>query len=182
MPDMTLPPQINNLFKPLLGQFAWNVDGGVGSMLTLEFGTPHIAVREPMVARPGRSEKVRRILARRRITVVGDWDLFVQYCNWKISVSDGSCDSESFDWRQPNECLHDLDGQRLVSVSGGALANSWKFAFDLGGVLELWPSTEYKPTNDLWGLYCWDDEAQNARFVVSVHNNGAVNFESAWHE
>jgi hypothetical protein len=52
----------------------------------------------------------------------------------KISVSDGSCDSESFDWRQPDECLRDLDGQRLVSVGGGALPNSWKFAFDLGGV------------------------------------------------
>jgi hypothetical protein len=62
------------------------------------------------------------------------------------------------------------------------LPNSWKFEFDLGGVLELWPSTEYKPTNDLWGLYAWDGETQQSRFIVSVHNDGTVNFEDAWRE
>jgi hypothetical protein len=182
MPDMTPTQQINTLFKPLLGQFAWNVSGGVGSMLTLEFGAPHITVRDPVAPRAAKSERVRRHLRRRHVSIVGDWDLFVQYCNWKISVSDGSCDSDSFDWRQPNECLRDLDGQRLVSAGAGSLANSWKFEFDLGGVLELWPSPEYKPTNDLWGLYGWDDETQNLRFIVSVHNDGMLDFENAWHE
>jgi hypothetical protein len=52
-------------------------------------------------------------------------------------VSDGSCDSESFDWRRSDECLRDLDGQRLVGVGGGSLPNSWKFEFDLGGIFEL---------------------------------------------
>lgn len=125
---------------------------------------------------------VRRLLRRRHITVVGDWDLFIQYCDWKILVSDGSCDSESFDWRRPDECLRDLDGQRLVGVGGGSLPNSWKFEFDLGGIFELWPSTEYKATNDLWGLYGWDGDAQGMRFVVSVHNDGTVDFEDAWRE
>lgn len=58
---MTPTQQVEDLFKPLLGQAAWSVRGGVGSMLTLEFGAPHIIVREPIVARPGRSEKVRRV-------------------------------------------------------------------------------------------------------------------------
>jgi hypothetical protein len=179
---MTSTEQIHNLLKPLLGQAAWSVRGGVGNMLTLDFGAPHIMIREPIVARAGRSEKVRRGLAQRRVTVVGDWDLFIQYCDWKISVSDGSCDSQNFDWRQPDECLRDLDGQRLVSAGAGSLANSWKFEFDLGGVLELWPSTEYKPTNDLWGLYGWDDETQNLRFIVSAQNDGMLDFENAQHE
>jgi len=114
--------QVQDLFKPLLGQFAWNVDGGVGSMLTLEFGTPHIIVSEPRVPSPGGSERVRRHLRRRHVTVRGDWHLWIQYCDWKISVSDGSCDSESFDWRQPDECLADLDGQRLIGVGQRLLA------------------------------------------------------------
>jgi hypothetical protein len=146
-------------------------------MLTLEFGAPHVIVREPIVPRAATSERVRRLLRRRHITVVGDWDLFIQYCDWKISVSAGSSDSESFDWRRPDECLRDLDGQRLVG--GGSLPNSWKFEFDLGGVLELRPSTEYKATNDLWGLYRWDGDTQNLRFIVSVHNDGTVDFEGA---
>jgi hypothetical protein len=97
-------------------------------------------------------------------------------------VSDGSCDSESFDWRRPDECLRDLDGQRLVGVGGGSLPNSWKFEFDLGGIFELWPSTEYEATNDLWGLYGGDGDAQAMRFVVSVRNDGTVDFEDAWRE
>jgi hypothetical protein len=179
MPGMTPTQQIQDLFKPLLAQFAWNVTGGVGSMLTLEFGAPHITIREPVVPRAARSERVRRHLRRRLVTVVGDWDLFIQYCNWKISVSAGSADSESFDWRQPDECLRDLDGQRLIGVGGGSLPNSWKFEFDLGGVLELWPSTAYRATNDLWGLYGWDGDTQEMRFIVSVHNDGTVDFEEA---
>jgi hypothetical protein len=131
--------QVQDLFKPLLGQFAWNVDGGVGSMLTLEFGAPHILVREPRVPSPGGSERVRRHLRRRHVSVVGDWHLWIQYCDWKISVADGSCDSENFDWRRPDECLGDLDGQRLIGVGVGSLPNSWKFEFDLGGALGLWP-------------------------------------------
>ena len=39
---------------------AWNVRCGHGSFLTMEFGQPHIAVREPVVASPGRSDRVRR--------------------------------------------------------------------------------------------------------------------------
>jgi hypothetical protein len=47
MPSVIPTQQIQDLFKPLLGHFAWNVRGGVGSMLTLESGAPHIIVREP---------------------------------------------------------------------------------------------------------------------------------------
>ena len=127
MPSVIPTHQIQDLFKPLLGHFAWNVRGGVGSMLTLEFGAPHVIVREPIVPRAATSERVRRLLRRRHITVVGDRDLFIQYCGWKISVSAGSSDSESFDWRRPDECLGDLDGQRLIGVGVGSLPNSWKF-------------------------------------------------------
>lgn len=168
--------QVQDLFKPLLGQFAWNVSGGVGSMLTLEFGAPHVIVREPIVPRNATSERVRRHLRRRHVRVGGDWHLWIQYCDWKISVSDGSCDSENFDWRQPDECLADLDGQRLVGVGAGALPNSWKFEFDLGGTLELWPSTEHELTDNLWSLYRWRADPEESRFVAATHGDGALVF------
>jgi hypothetical protein len=147
-------------------------------MLTLEFGAPHLSVREPIVSRAATSERVRRNLRRRQISVVGDWHLWIQYCDWKISVADGSADSENFDWRQPDECLRDLDGQRLLGVGGGSSPNSWTFEFELGDVLELWPSTEYEATDDLWRLYSWDD-TQNLRFIVSMRNDETVYFEDA---
>jgi hypothetical protein len=68
VPATTPTQQISDLLKPLLGQLAWNVSGGVGSMLTLEFGAPHITVREPIVPRAARSERARRLLRRRHVT------------------------------------------------------------------------------------------------------------------
>jgi hypothetical protein len=47
MPLLTPTQQIQDLFNPLLGHLASNVSGGIGSMLTLEFGAPHITVRGP---------------------------------------------------------------------------------------------------------------------------------------
>jgi hypothetical protein len=176
MPVMTSTQQVQDLFTPFLGQFAWNVSGGVGSMLTLEFGAPHIIVREPKAPSPKRSERVRRLFGRRHVTVRGDWHLWIQYCDWKISVSDGSCDSESFDWRQPDECLADLDGQRLIGVGSGSLPNSWKFEFDLRGVLELWPSTEYEAADNLWSLYRWSANPEDSRFVAAVQSDGDLVF------
>ncbi len=145
-------------------------------MLILEFGEPHIRIREPIVPRAATSERVRRHLRRRHVSVVGDWHFWIQYCDWKISVSDGSCDSENFDWRQPDECLRDLDGQRLLSVSGGSLANSWKFEFDLGGALELWPSTEYEVTDNLWSLYRWSADPEESRFAAAMRGDGTLVF------
>lgn len=176
MPVMTTTQQVQDLFKPLLGHAAWSVRGGVGSMLTLEFGAPHIIVREPKVPNPKRSERVRRLLGRRHVSVRGDWHLWIQYCEWKITVSDGSCDSEGFAWRQPDECLADLDGQRLIGVGGGSLPNSWRFEFDLGGTLELWPSTEYEATDNLWSLYRWNANPEESRFVAAMQSDGDLVF------
>jgi hypothetical protein len=54
------------------------------------------------------------------------------------------------------ECLADLDGQRLASAGVGTVPNSWTFTFDLNAQLEIWPSTEIPDT--LWSLHQWDGE------------------------
>ena len=175
---MTPTQKIQDLFRPLIGQVIWSVRGGYGSFLTLEFGNPHIAVSEPKVVGPGRDAKVRRHLKRRRVFVMGDWHLWIQYCDWKLSVPEGSLDSQTIG-SSPDECLLDLDGQRLVSVTSGSLANSWKFAFDLGGTLEVWPSTEYEATDDLWSLHSWNDEIGDLRIIAALRNDGTLVFEKA---
>src|SRR6266478_1567630 len=88
--------QIKDLFAPLVGQLVWQVRRGVGTFLTLEFGTPHLSIREPIVASPDSLARVRRNLQRRGVYVTGDWHFWVQYGEWKISTADGvlqSCDS-----------------------------------------------------------------------------------------
>jgi hypothetical protein len=106
------------------------------------------------------------------VFVVGDWHLFIQYCDCKISVSGNSLDSQNAS-SSPDECLLDLDGQRLVSVGNGSSANSWKFQFDLGGILEVWPSATYEPSDDMWSLSAWNGD------IAAMRSDGAAVFEKS---
>jgi hypothetical protein len=161
--------QIKDLFAPLVGQLVWQVRRGVGTFLTLEFGIPHLSIREPIVASPDSLARVRRNLKRRGVYVTGDWHFWVQYGEWKISTADGvlqSCDPIG---SPSEECLRDLDGQSLLSANRGKLANSCSFRFDLGGVLEIWPSVEIP--DDQWSLYIWNGD------IVAYRSDGTLVFE-----
>jgi hypothetical protein len=122
---------------------------------------------------PNSSARAQRHLKRRKVSIVGDWHLFVQYCDWKISVAGGSLDSRSIGGTSSDECLADLDGQRLVSIASGPLPNSWKFEFDLGGVLEVQSSAAYEPADDMWSLHGWNGD------ISAMQNDGKILFEKA---
>lgn len=93
-------------------------------------------------------------------------------------MSDYSVDSRSAGLSS-DECLLDLNGQRLVAVASGSLPNSWKFAFDLGGALEVWPSTAYEATDDLWSLHGWNGEVADLRIIAALQSDGTIVFEKA---
>src|SRR5665213_1331063 len=59
-------------FLPIVGQVAWSVRRGYGTFLTMEFGSPHLIIREPIVASSDASDRVKRNLAKRRVSIVGD--------------------------------------------------------------------------------------------------------------
>ena len=161
--------QIGEFFAPFIGQSVWQVRRGHGSFLTMEFGMPHLAVREPITPSPDISGRVRRNLLRRHVAVTGDWHFWVQYGDWKITTTDGVLTSGDAPGSQFDECLRDLDGQRLVSVGPGTRIRSCAFSFDLGAILEIWPSTENP--DDQWSLYSWGGE------IVTCRNDGELEFE-----
>ena len=163
--------QIKEFFAPFIGQLVWQVRRGHGSFITMEFGAPHLAVREPIVVRPDSAESVRRNLQRRHVDITGDWHFWVQYGDWRISTRNGVLTSDHSPGSVFDECLSDLEGQRLVSVDPGIRERSCAFRFDLGGSLEIWPSTEIP--DDQWSLYSWDGE------IVTCGNDGALIFERA---
>jgi hypothetical protein len=82
----------------------------------MEFGTPHLSVREPITASPDSSERVRRHLQRRRVFISGDWHFWVQYGEWKLVTADGVLGSNDPPGSLRDECLGGLEGQRLLSV------------------------------------------------------------------
>lgn len=163
--------QVKDVFAPLIGQVVWQVRRGHGSFLTMEFGKPHLVVREPIVPSQSGSDRVQRILRRRHVDVTGDWHLWIEYGGWGISTANGVLTSDDPAGSPSDECIRDLEGQRLVSVVAGRRGHSCAFGFDLGGKLEIWPSAEI--TEDQWSLYSWHGD------IVAFSNDGDLVVEQA---
>jgi hypothetical protein len=108
-------------------------------------------------------------LVRRTVHVTGDWHLWVQYGDWILSTAAGALTSEDPPGSPQDECLRDLDGQRLLSVDRTTKPHSCAFRFDLGGVLEVWPSDEIP--DDQWVLHIWKTE------IVSYTSDGRLVFD-----
>src|SRR5947209_15880038 len=80
----TLPVDaVDAPFRPVYGLPCWNAKEGYGSFLTMEFGEPHLVIREPR-SRPEFSPRLRRALARRLVTVRGEWHLWIYCCQWYV--------------------------------------------------------------------------------------------------
>src|SRR5262245_27099799 len=75
---------ISNAFADVVGTPARQERRGYGSFLTFEFGEPHIEIREPIDS-TSKYKRVRRLLARRRAFVRGDWHLWIYCCDWKVT-------------------------------------------------------------------------------------------------
>ena len=79
-----LPMQIERVVRRLYGKPCWGVSPGFGSFLTLEFGEPHLEVREPVAMKKGTSAGVRKNLIRRAVYIHGDWHLWIYCCDWQV--------------------------------------------------------------------------------------------------
>jgi hypothetical protein len=69
---------LEEIFAPIIGKIAFSLKQTHGSCLFVEFGEPHLQIREPIVPRPEASEKSKISLRRRRVFVVGAWSLLVK--------------------------------------------------------------------------------------------------------
>lgn len=123
---------------------------GFGSFLTLEFGEPHLCVREPRKPGPGSTPKHRKHYARRLVTLRGDWHLWIYGCDWAIyDRRKQIADSEASD-RRIAQAAAILDGQALEKASihyrGGRL------------VVKSWP-----PEYEAWLLYEPDERVLTLR-------------------
>lgn len=141
---------VERVFRPVFGRPCWQVQQGYGSFLTLEFGQPHLKVRNPEAPQPGDSPKIRRMKERRIARVYGDWHLWIYCCDWKI-VQDGkeAAHSESAGARI-RRAARDLDGQMLQQVVVIPRDGKTQFRFDLGGTLYTWPTDRKQ---EQWLLY-----------------------------
>ncbi len=160
-------PSIVELFQPLIGVPSWNVKKGYGSFLTFEFGNPSIEIREPRDV-PNSSPRVRQIFARRRVTLRGQWHLWVYCCGWRIWIGKNELAfNESTDDEIARACS-ELDGQAIQDVICQPKFGRTRFVFDLGGILDTAPYDE--ELSEQWMLYLPDGN------VYTYRSDGAVSF------
>lgn len=158
-------------FLPIVGKFAWGVRRGHGTFLTMEFGAPHLIVREPIIASPSTSPRVKRNLAKRRVTIAGHWHFWIQYSCWEIHTANYSVTNKDEDVSLVDEALSELDGQILLSAAPGEAPNSCVLNFDLEGSICMSPSPEID--NDQWSIHEVGCE------IISFDNNGKITIEAA---
>jgi hypothetical protein len=140
-----------NSFQPLIGRLAWSVCRVHGSILTIEFGEPHFWVREPIIASSTACETVRRHLASRGVHIRGDWQLEIRNARWEITTRYTTINSDEFSNEDLHDALHELDGQRFLSVEAGAEAGSFVLIFDLGASLTIRPNVSDE--DDQWTIH-----------------------------
>jgi hypothetical protein len=143
----------------MYGRPCWNVRPGYGSFLTLEFGKPHLEVREPTVATKDCSPRVRKLLARRSIFVHGEWHLRIAYCAWEV-LSNGRHVGNGSTKPSMQRAAALLDGQKLIRFSFIPQDRQCEFEFDLGGMLRTVP---YDRKGEQWVLFTPERKALTLR-------------------
>ena len=146
---------IHSIFQPVIGKLSWNVQNGVGSSLTFEFGEPHMKViREPYVSRSKKPGVIRHS-ARRIVSVHGEWHLWIWSCDWRFFRHNLLIGDSESPKKEIKQIALDLEGQALVNIKviGAGITI---FEFDLGGRLETRPyleeNKEAEP-EEQWLLY-----------------------------
>lgn len=146
---MTVTHVFERAFRPLYRLPCWNVQPGYGTFLILEFGEPHLSIREPRDASSDVSARLRKLFARRHVFVHGDWHLWIHSCEWTVH-QDRTLVGDSTSNRRIKSAADVLDGQQLASFNFTLRGCRSSFVFDLGATLETWP---YDRKGEQWLLY-----------------------------
>jgi len=137
------------VFKGILGLPCWDAKPGFGSFLTMEFGKPHLEVREPISIRTRATAKVREQLARRQVYLHGEWHLWIKDCDWEVHCR-GKRVGDSSSRAKTRSAADFLNGQRLLRFSILPRKVQSIFVFDLGATLKTLP---YDMSSEQWLLF-----------------------------
>ena len=146
---LTLDQTLDILFS-LRGKYVWSVRCGEYGVLRLDFGSPHLSVREPSPT-TGKSWRLALALQRRLVIPTGEWHLFVEAGLWSVEAGGVRCSrtDQQFDTRAFNQ----LDGQKLISATYAPASAGWLFTFDLSGTLLIREQHLEEDEDTQWTLF-----------------------------
>jgi hypothetical protein len=159
---------VDRILRRLYGKPCWQAQKGYSSVLTFDFGTPRIEIREPLKKIRAKSPRVRQVLSRRDALVRGEWYLFIYVCTWTLSLgrkvlARSRSRQERIEW-----AARELRGQALTRATIDRHTGATTFFFDFGGKLEL---RRMKAGDELWTLWT------PGRRVLSIRGDGAYSYQ-----
>ena len=158
-----------NAFKPIFGKPCWKFQRGYASFLTMEFGEPHLMIRNPKKIKSNDPQR-KKHWDRRHIYIRGNWHLWIHMSHWEAFsngklIGTGDDDNEVID-----EVANELDGQKLVSVQIIRKNIQTIFEFDLGGRLEVLPYTYDEKLTETWYLF------EPSGYVLTLRSDGYYSY------
>jgi hypothetical protein len=162
---------IDRSFQALYGHPCWGLRYDRNLNLSMNFGKPSLDVREPF-STDSTSETVRRMASRRRVTLRGEWWLWIYCCFWRLTDGDLELATGSSSFRRIERAMARLEGQELASIIVQPETGATHFAFDLGCALRC-RRFERDTDEELWMLY------KPSGHVLSVHGNGTFSHQRA---
>lgn len=133
------------LFKKLIGSYAWGVENGVGTFLDIEFGEPTLFIRQPRDASHV-TGRLKESYGRRLVRPKGVNGIIL-LCDWFLKIN--GVDEVSSQGEIKKESISKLDGQALVSVERSETDDGIIFKFDLGAELKI---NDTADSDDQWLL------------------------------
>ena len=68
---------VSELFLQITGELVWFARISADNVLRMDFGSPHLKIREPIPHDPGNSQAVIDALERRMVAPTGRWHQFI---------------------------------------------------------------------------------------------------------
>lgn len=138
---------LGHYFSPLNELPCWNATAEYGSWIRLQFGAPHLNIRE------GNPASTISSMKRRAVFVAGDFELWIEMGAWEMFENG----KRVFHSEQPRNQLRRaagrLNGQKLLKVELVVHPMATVFSFDEGSQLKVCATTDAKPDEPLWHVY-----------------------------
>ena len=142
---------LSQYFSPLNELPCWNATAEYGSWIRLQFGAPHLNIRE------GNPASTISGMKRRAVFVAGDFELWIEMGAWEMFDNGKRVFHSEQSRNHLRRAAGRLNGQKLLKVELVAQSMTTLFVFDEGTQLNVHATTDAKPDEPLWHVYSAGD-------------------------
>lgn len=141
----------------------WFVSQGHGSFITIEFGQPHLEIREP-----SSTSNIKK-LQYRNVKIYGEWHLWIYCCDWEVYLENKLVAHSESSRNKIKNALKYINGQKITKIEIDNDTGDTNFYFDLGGLIKTKHYVD--DLYDQWLLY------DPYEYVLTICNDGKYSYQ-----